>query len=627
MPLSLFLAAAAAVTGAPDGDILVTAALEPVPTRDVAASATVIDETRIDALGQPFALDLIRLVPGVSVATNGARGSLSQIRIRGAEANHTLLFIDGIAFNDPAAGNEARFETLSAAGLQSIEIVRGPQSALWGSEAIGGVIAVSTPEPGIGTRLAAIGEYGSRNFAQASAALASGSENAGISATAGWARSDGNDIFGGGTGDLDGFENITLSVKGVVRPGGDGELGVVGRYVRADSEFDGSDPVTFLRADSKDSGRIETWALRAWGRLGLGDDAPWSVSMDAQYVDSSNGNFDADIFSNATHAQRVRVSGQLVHRFAMGPTRHSLIVQGEREDEEFATQGYAASFFVSDQHATRGRNSIVSEWRGEWGDLVSTDIAVRHDAFNRFADATSLRGGVLIHVNEAIGIFANYGEGIAQPTFFDLYGFDPDNFIGNPNLQPEKSRGYEAGIRWTASSANLQLAAFRNHLRDEIATDFSAYPLTTSVNLPGKSLREGIEISGEVQPLKGLRLSANYTYLNSRTRSTAGSGTLPALRRPKHSANLAFDYSRGPLTMGGAISYVGKRRDTDFDIFSDVTLDSYVLTSARVAYAITPALEAFARIENAFDEKYQDVVGYATPGRTVYAGLRVRLGD
>ncbi len=144
MIIALLATAAAA---AADPDIVVTASLEPVAAEESPASATVIDEKRIEALGVPFVSDLARLAPGVSVSVSGAQGALTQVRIRGAEANHSLLFVDGIAFNDPAAGNEARFETFAADGLSRVEIVRGPQSALWGSEALGGVIALETADP------------------------------------------------------------------------------------------------------------------------------------------------------------------------------------------------------------------------------------------------------------------------------------------------------------------------------------------------------------------------------------------------------------------------------------------------------------------------------------------------
>lgn len=635
MPISLFLAAAAAVTGASDGDILVTAALEPVPVRDAAVSATVFDQTRIDALGQPLALDLIRLAPGVSVSVSGGPGSQTDIRIRGAEARHSLLFIDGIAFNDPAASNLARFDQAASDSLSRIEIITGPQSALWGSEALGGVIALSSADPLIGgLRASATGEYGSDDFKRASGTIVAGTDRSGVTASASWQKGDGIDVLGGGTGDKDGFENLTLNIKAVTRPGSDGELGITGRYVRADIAFDGTDPFTFLRADTADASRTETGAVRAWARLGLEADAPWSVQVSGQYLHSRNRNRDGATPLNASTGDRFRADAQLIRRFSAGETRHSLIAKVERDDEDFKTvdQQY---FGATDKDVSRGRTAVVGQWRGDWGKILSTDVAVRHDNFNRFKDATTWRANAIAHLNENLSVHGGYGEGIAQPSFIDLYGFFPGSFVGNADLRPERSEGYEAGVQWQDRMFGLGVTAFSNRLTNEIVSVFNSTTfISSTANATGKSRRRGIEVTGELRPIEGLRISANYTYLDAKEQRVAGAVHLKEARRPKHRANLFADYVTGPLTLGASLAYVGKRGDTDFDQYDPVTFDplkvrlkSYILAGARVAYAITPAIEAFARIENAFDEKYQDVVGYATPGRAVFGGFRLRLGD
>lgn len=635
MPLPLFLAAAAAVTGASDSDILVTAALEPVPVQNAAVSATIFDQQRIAALGQPFALDLIRLAPGVSVSQSGSRGTLTDIRIRGSEARHSLLFIDGIAFNDPAASNLARFEQATSDSIGRIEIVTGPQSALWGSEALGGVIALSTPDPlGGGLRGSASGEYGSHDSKRASANLVTGGDAAGVSASASWAKGDGIDILGGGTGDKDGYENLTLNLKAVARPGSDGELGIVGRYIRAKSQFDGTDPNTFLRADTLDNSRTRTGAVRVWGKLGLAEDSPWAIELGAQYLRGKNHNLDGSTALNQSTGDRFSVDAQAIKRFAVGDSRHSLIVRAEREDEQYDTSDQQF-FGATDKHVSRSRNAIVGEWRADWGTLVSTDAAVRHDDFNRFKDATTWRANAVVHLTSGLSAHAGYGKGIAQPSFIDLFGFFPGLFVGNPALKPEHSNGYEAGLRWANSVFAVGITGFSNRLTDEIVSVFDPSTfLSSTANADGKSRRKGIELTAEAKPIEGLTISANYTYLDAKEQKLAGTPRLREARRPKHSANLFADYAGGKWTLGGSIAYVGKRTDTDFDIFDPitfpsltVTLKSYALADARIAYAILPAVEVFARIENAFDENYRDAVGYATPGRTVYAGLRVRLGD
>jgi vitamin B12 transporter len=608
-------------------DIVVTAALEPVAAEESPASVTVVDENRIEALGAPLVADLARLAPGVAVAVSGAQGSLTQIRIRGAEANHSLLFVDGIAFNDPASGNEARFENFAADGLTRIEIVRGPQSALWGSEALGGVIALEGPDPLSGTRLRATAEYGSSDFSRAHVAVAAGSEKAGLAATLTRLHGDGIDIFGGGGGDRDGFGNLAASLKAAARLGSDGEIGAAAHYIRATSQFDGTPQPFFRRSDTLDSSIAVLAAGRVWARLGIAADAPWSFELDGQYLHSSNRNRNGATPLNRSLADRLRIGGKLIRRFAALGARHTLIAAAEREDESFAALDQAV-FFAPDQRRSRGRTAFVGEWRAQWGAALSTDVAVRRDDFNRFEDSTTLRAGFVLRPAESVRLHAAYGEGIAQPTFFDLYGFDPTSFVGNPSLTPETSRGYEAGIAWESKRFALGATAFSNRLDREIVEDFSTFPSTVR-NAAGKSRRRGVEASAELRPMEGMRISAAYTWLDARERRAGAGPGAPEPRRPKHSASLAADWSRGRLVLGGSVSYVGKRLDSDFDPFPAVavTLDDYVLANFRIGYRLSQSLEAFARVENAADSDYEDVFGYNSQGRSLHAGLRLRLGD
>jgi vitamin B12 transporter len=619
----LLLAAAAAV----EPEIVVTASLEPVPAEEIAVSVTLFDENSIETLGAPFVSDLARLAPGVSVSVSGAQGSLTQIRIRGSEANHSLLFVDGIAFNDPASGNEARFENLAADGLSRVEIVRGPQSALWGSEALGGVIALEGPDPLSGTRLRASGEHGSHDFGRASLAATVGSRTAGIAATASWVRSDGIDIFGGGSGDKDGFRNLAASFKAAARPGADGEVGFAGRYVRATSEFDGTPPPFFVRADTLDSSRAELGAGRVWARFGLAADEPWSFELAGQYLHSANRNFNGSNPLNRTVADRLRIGGRIVRRFRAGGAGHMLVGAAEREDESFAALDQAV-FFAPDQRRSRGRTALIGEWRAEWGRAFSTDLALRRDDFNRFEDSTTIRAGLVARPFAELAVHAAYGEGLAQPTFFDLYGFDPTSFVGNPALTPEKSRGYEAGLSWRRPSFTLGVTIFTNRLTDEIVEDFSRFPSTVR-NASGKSRRRGLEAAAELRPVAGVRIAANYTYLDALDQRSGDGPRNREPRRPKHGANLVAEWTSDRLVLGGSLAYVGRRLDADFDLFPApvVALDDYVLANLRVAYRLTDDFEVYGRVDNAGDAEYRDVVGYNTPGRTVHAGLRVRLGD
>lgn len=618
MTLALLLLGLAAQTEDP---IIVTAARTPVAARDSATSATLFDERALDALSLPAVSDALRLSPGLTVATTGPRGTQTQVRIRGAEANHTLVYLDGIRFNDPAAGNEARFELLTTDSLSRLEIVRGPQSALWGSEALGGVIAAATADPFDVRGVEATGEYGSLDSLRLYGRGAYATEIVGISAAAGWQRSDGIDSFGTGT-ERDGFDNRFASLRIEARPSASIRIGAVGHYIAADNDYDGSDLLTFLRANTLDRTENRMAAGRLWFGGEWGD---WAARADASYLDSTNRNFLADTELNRTSGDRLTLSGQVSRRIG----GHQLIAAIEHQDEAFEARDTNFGGFTN-QERDRNVTVFVGEWRAEWSEAIVTDLAVRHDDFSAFADETTFRASLLVRPGGGFALHAAYGEGIAQPTFFDLFGFFPGSFVGNPNLTPESSRGWEAGLRWSNERWNLSVTGFSHRLRNEIVDVFDPLTFLSSTrNADGRSHRDGIELEARYRYAEWLNVTANYTWLDADQQTVAGAVLVREVRRPRHSANFVAFGAAGRLGWSASLAYVGRRRDSDFDQFPAVTvvLDDYLLASARIAWRILSNLELFGRIENGFDADYQDVVGYNTPARTVYAGLRVTFGN
>jgi len=620
MNLSLLFLAAAAQAN--DPWIVVTASREPAPAPDLAASATLFDEAVLDDLSLPAVPDLLRLTPGLTVATTGPRGTQTQVRIRGAEANHTLIFLDGIRFNDPAAGNEARFELLTADALSRLEIVRGPQSALWGSEALGGVIAAQTADPFLGTGFEGRAEYGSLDSARLSGRYAVRTGDVGIAASAGWLSSGGIDSFGAPGGDRDGFDILSASLKVEARPAPALRFGLAGHWIEGTSEYDGFDPVFFTRADTLDETANRIAALRGWaeGRWG-----GWTVAADASYLDSANRNRLAAAPLNRTFGDRLTLGAQVSRRLG----GHKLIAAIEHQAEDYRARD-TAFFGGTDQDRGRHLTALVGEWRAQWSPVISTDLAVRHDAFSAFADATTFRASLLVKPAPGLRLHAAYGEGIAQPTFTDLYGFFPGSFAGNPDLKPERSRGWEAGLGWSNARFSLGATWFSARLTDEIVGTFDPMTFLSSTdNATGRSHRDGVELEAAYRHADWLNLAVNYTWLDADEPAVSGAGLVREVRRPRHSGNLIAHGSRGRFRWGASLAYVGARRDTDFDLFpaATVTLGNYAVASANVGYRILPPLELFARAENAFDAEHQDVIGYNTPGRTVYAGLRLALGD
>jgi vitamin B12 transporter len=597
--------------------IVITASRAPEQEAQTPASVTIVDKKRIERLGEPLVPALLRLSPSIAVATSGPAGSLTEVRIRGAEANHTLLFVDGIKINDPASGDQPRFELLNADLASRVEIVRGPQSALWGSEAIGGVIAINglADAPAYG----AVAEGGSFGFARGTASAALTSDATDLSGAIGWQRATGIDSFNG-RGDKDGYQNLSGRLRGTWKPVQDVEIGASALALTGRSEFDGFDPVTFVHTDTLDNSRNRLLAGRVWARLG-DDVTPWSGQLSASLLGSSNRNFLAERPINGTSGTRRIFNVQLERRFWTGAVAHTIIAAAEAERETFHARDTIYGGF-SDQDRTREHRALTLEWRGETK-RVTGDVAVRRDIFNRFRDVTSLRASLLTNVGGGFAVAGSYAEGIAQPTFFDLYGFFPGSFFGNPSLKPESSRGFEASLRFRRGPVEASLTGYEQRLHDEIVDVFS--PVATAVNRSGGSHRSGIEAELSWHFADKLRLTANYAYLHATQPTDAGIGQEREVRRPKHGGAVALDGSSGRVTYGASLTYSGARLDTNFDVFpaEQVRLHAYWLAGARLAYAVRPDIELFVRATNLLDQHYQDVFGYRTEGRAAYVGLRL----
>ena len=604
--------------------IVVTASRLPETPATAAASLSLVDAQTIARLGAPLIGDYLRLLPSTAVSASGPAGSLTEVRIRGAEANHTLLFIDGIRANDPAAGNTPRFELLNADTASRIEVVRGPQSALWGSEAIGGVVAVEgDPATRTGARLLA--EAGSFATVRggASASYAGDALTAAV-ALAGQS-SRGTDAFDG-TGDRDRYSNRSARARVAWRAARTLELGISGFAMAGKSEFDGYSPITFLHADTLDNSRNRLGAARAWASAGAADDL-LSGTVSASWLGSSNVNRLDRTEINRTRAQRETYAGEARVHFALGEVDQHVVVALEQEDERFDARdvAYGGS---SNQDRDRRHRSATLEWKAETQALTA-DVAIRRDLFNRFRDSTTLRASVLARLGGGVEATVSYGEGIAQPSFFDLYGFFPASFLGNPSLVPERSRGGEASLRIRRSRWNASLTAYRQRLRQEIVDVFNSVTFqSTTANGTGFSRRQGVELEASWSPSPALRIGAQGAWLDATQPGVAPGSQVKESRRPKWSGALTVDGASKRLTYGAAVAWSGSRKDTDFDRYpaATVRLGAYALASARLGWRLSEQAELFARVANAFDRHYVEVVGYRPSGRSVDGGIRVALG-
>lgn len=595
--------------------IVITASRAPESEAQTPASVTIIDQQRIERLDEPLLSALLRLTPSAAVATSGPAGSLTEVRIRGAEANHTLLFVDGIKIDDPASGDTPRFEILNADLASRLEVVRGPQSAIWGSEAIGGVIAVNGLDDSPG--YTANSEAGSFGLLRGSGSASLATDRASVSGAVGFQRATGINSVAG-PGDRDGYRNLSGRLRATWHPQAKVEIGASALALTGRSEFDGFDPFTGAHVDTLDNSRNRLEAGRVWASVGS-EESPWRAQVAGSLLDSSNRNFVADVEQNRTSGTRRNLSVQLERRFVTGAVTQRVIVAADTERESFHARDTAFGGFT-DQDRTRRHESVTAEWRAD-SKLVDGDVAVRHDSFNRFKDATTVRASLLGRLGGGFSIAGSYAEGIAQPTFFDLFGFFPGDFVGNPDLKPESSRGFELSLRYRRGPFGASLTGYRQRLHDEIVNNAT---FTSVLNSSGSSRRSGAEATVDWKIADGLRLSANYAYLKATQPDAVSGHQVTEARRPKHSGSVAIDGSAGRISYGGSLAYVGQHLDNrDTFPFDRVTLGSYWLADARVAYAVRPGIELFARGSNLLNQHYQDVFSYRTEGRAVFAGVRL----
>ena len=595
--------------------IVITASRTPAPENEVAASVTILNDQAIVRLGEPLVPALLRLTPSVAVTTQGPSGLLTEVRIRGAENTHTLLFIDGIRANDPSTGDFARFELLNADLASRIEVVRGPQSALWGSQAIGGVIAINGLEDPAGYSAAL--EAGSFGLLRGSASMGEKWERGSLAGAVGWQRATGIDSFRG-DGDKDGYRNLSGRLRGTISVGKSVELGASAIALDGRAEFDGYAPPTFERGDTLDSSRNRLLAARTWASFGE-PSSRWSGKVGATLLGSYNRYYLDDDPLNRTRGTRRSFDAQLQHQFSTGTIEHRLIVAGDAERETFRARDTIYGGFTN-QDRDRSHFAGTVEWHGR-AKGVNADIAVRRDIFNRFKDATSWRASILAEFGGGFAIAGSYAEGIAQPTFFDLYGFFPGNYVGNPSLRPERSTGFEGSLRFRRTNFSATLTAYRQKLHDEIVENAS---FTSTLNAEGTSRRRGVEAEFAWQLSAALRLSANYAYLKASEPTGALNAQLRERRRPRHSGALLADGSIGRWSYGASAAYVGAHLDRQEVLpFGIVRLDPYWLATARVAYDVTPQIQLFVRGSNLFDDRYEDSADYRTEGRGLFVGIRL----
>ena len=607
----------------PLDQIIVTGARAPLSITALGSAVTVITRDDIERRQARYVADLLRQVPGFAVSQSGSVGSQTQVRVRGAEANHVLVLVDGARANDPATGDEFRWEFLSTANIERIEIVRGPQSAIWGSDALAGVVNIITRSGGSVSSLDGYLETGADNTLNhaLNGTLHAGQWNLGASFER--LSTDGGNISRSGT-ERDRADASTAALHAAWEPRETLSLRLSARAVDAYSQFDTIDYVnTGLPADSDVALDTSQHAAQVAVVTGA-DDARIRHRIAAHYFDSENRNLTDGIEDVSSLSSRLSLTYQSDLR--VGHDTLSLALEHEATD---FTQKGPVGFGDPNQHQEMQVTSTVVDYQGHLGDSVSWLASARYDDNSVFEDALTGRVSVAWSVTGHTRLRAGAGSGRKNPTFIELYGYYPGQFVSNPNLEPERSTGVELGIeQQLGQRLRVQVALFRQDLENEI-NGFVFDPVTflaTADNMEGKSRRDGAEFALSWEPGETLSINASYTYIDARANDER------EVRRPRHAGSIDVDYEilagRGRLVLAAA--YGGTRSDTFFPPWPNppetVTLSKHWLVDLTARYQLAPGVSAFARVSNLLDTDYEQVYGYNTAGRAAYAGLTLAFG-
>ena len=611
----------AAPAGSPPLEhLLVTASRTPIETQRVGSSVTVVTRGDLEQGRYRFVADALRETAGIAVSRGGGLGGVTQLRMRGAEGNHTLVLIDGTEANNPVSNSEFDFAHLAVADIERIEILRGPQSALYGSDAIGGVINIITRRPPEGMRSALELEAGERGTQALNASLSQAVDTASWGLALSSLGTDGENFSRFGN-ERDGFRNRSLSVQGNLRLSEQLRWENNLRMLESAQDFDAQDfsfPPTAtegMLVDQPLESEARQWFLRSQATL---DRERWTHRFGLSLTDTDNRFFDASLPTGGNSARKTKFDLQSSRQL---PALGLLTLAAEHESVDYRNAG-ADPLAPENQSRHDTQSSVVVELQTRWR-AVDLSASGRYDANRLFDDATAYRLTASRPLNERLRLRGSLGTGVANPGFFELFGFFPDSFVGNPALAPETSTSLDLGVDSSLAEGRVQVDAtlFFADLTNEIETVFDSETfLATVVNLPGESRRRGIELGASALLTRAWDLTVRYTYTDAEQPDGQ-----TELRRPAQIASLGSSFrfagERGLLRV--SMVYTGAQQDADFRSATPprVTLPSFTVMRLATEFRLSERWRIFGRIENLLDERYEEWFSYRSPSRLAALGL------
>jgi vitamin B12 transporter len=609
---------------APDDVIIVTALGAAQNADETGQAVTVLDRAAIERSQAVVATDLLMRTPGVSVTRTGGPGSITAVRIRGAEDGQTLVLIDGVRAGDPTAPNGSYdFGNLMIGNIDRIEVVRGPNSVPWGSQALGGVVNIVTarPEEGFHARLRA--EYGSYDSRTGTAQVSFGSSRVRASLGGNYFHTDGVSQFARGT-EADGYRQYAANGRLGIDVTDTIDIDLRGQFADSRSELDGFAPPTYAFGDTDEFSTAKEFYGYAGINVRLFD------GRLKNRLAFTLADINRDIFNPAFGSIPTFLARGRTERFEyQGDLTVSDMIRAV-----FGAETETSRLFTDDGFsAARAKTGIDSAY----AQLVLTPVepltltgGIRHDDHEQFGGHTTIGANAALRIGTGTLLRANYGEGFKAPTLFQLDG--SLGGYGNPTLRPESAKSYDVGIQQTALDGALVagVTLFKRDTRNQIDFIFcgaavgicASRPFGTYDNI-AKARAKGLEFLLNLKPVEALSVSASYTYTDAENRTPGGNLGKQLARRPRHSVSASIDYTPFEgLGLGADVLHVG---DSFSNAANTQRLDSYVLTGIRASYTVNGRFTVYGRVDNLFDVNYRTVTDYGTLGRAGYVGVRANF--
>jgi vitamin B12 transporter len=614
------IALAAAASAAADDNlpetVVVTATRIPTPDAKIASSITVITAADIAEGDQQTLPDILQEAPGLNVVQSGGPGGQTSVFMRGTNSNHVKVLVDGIDVSDPSSPNDAfDFGQFLAPDIGRIEILRGPQSGLYGSDAIGGVINIITKSGDGPAQLTAGIEGGSFDTFDQTGGVSGSTDAFHYTANIEHFYSGATPVTPlellapGEKRNDDSYDNVTASSKLGYEVSDNFDLGLVGRYTNSHLDFTGDNFTTGYPDATRSQYDTLQYDMRATAHLVLFA-GHLDQTLGFAYGSTSSTDMSPDFGPSYYSGNRTKIDWQGALRFSSD----EVLILGAEHERDAMSKPVSAGTSIDSGYAELQSTLI---------DNLYDTIAVRYDDNDRFGSKVTYRVAP-DYVITATGtkLKASAGTGFKAPTLSEVFeNFPSFGFFGNPALKPETSIGYDAGFEQSLFDGVIDFGAtyFRNDIKNLIDNNAT---FTSYANV-GRAETDGVESYVSYEPIRSVVLRADYTYTEANDQIL----DQELLRRPKNKVSLDAKWQVMPaLSFDADLVYVGSWIDTNREgTIPRLATPGYTTTNIAINYDATDEFTIYGRVANLFDEQYQDPDGFLRPGRGLFAGIKAKI--